>query len=198
VALNAIEVLQKCLTNPLPSGNGAWEISRPEIGLLDALSDWFARRGESGTAAELRKCADSLRRLFPTTPPHSGHIQGLPAPDPSAVVYELDSRLSVLRKQLEVSTVAGTQGPVTEGIFMWAGKSYEFPALQWRLLRELFGAGSVAVEVVLGELYPCETDPNDAKLRKLTHDTNNKLLKHGLPFSVEHPAQGFITLQQVR
>jgi hypothetical protein len=88
-------------------------------------------------------------------------------------------------------------GPSIEGFFYHAGIGYRFPdALQWRLLKALFGRGAVPVEEVIESVYPGEGDEADAKLRGLIHRTERKFENYNLRgYDIERPMSGFISLR---
>jgi hypothetical protein len=88
-------------------------------------------------------------------------------------------------------------GTPAEGLFKHDGKPYLFPSLQWRLIQALHGKESVAVEDVIEAVYPGESDEADGKFRKLQHDTNNTFLEHRLPYEIQRPMSGYISLNRI-
>jgi hypothetical protein len=111
-------------------------------------------------------------------------------------VSELLAAVRGHRSGRSPSAMLQPDGPSTAGRFYHAGKAFQFPALQWRLLKVLFGRGAVPVEEVLSAVYPDEEDVSDVRLRKLIHDTEEKFEEHGLTgFDIERPMSGHIALR---
>jgi hypothetical protein len=89
-----------------------------------------------------------------------------------------------------------SEGPTTPGLFLAAGKPYQFPPLQWLLLKALYEKGSVAVEAIGQEVWG-DSEWKSGKLRKLVSDTNAKLHSYKLRFEIISPMAGHYLLQKL-
>ena len=89
-----------------------------------------------------------------------------------------------------------TDGPTMEGMFFVGGVPHRFANLQWRLLKTLYGKGSVAVEVIGDQIWG-DSEWTDGRLRKLVCDTNAKLLGYQLRFEIISPMDAHYLLQEL-
>jgi hypothetical protein len=106
-------------------------------------------------------------------------------------------RLEHWYKDVEANLASTTiDGPTVEGFMYFDGRPYRFSPLQWRLIKGLWGKGSVSVEDLAKAVYEGE-DVIEEKLRKLVHDTNTRLLKHKLPFEIISPMPSFYVLKRL-
>jgi hypothetical protein len=89
-----------------------------------------------------------------------------------------------------------TDGPTMEGMFFVGGVPHRFANLQWRLLKTLYGKGSVAFEVIGDQVWG-DSEWTDGRLRKLVCDTNAKLLGYQLRFEIISPMDAHYLLQEL-
>jgi hypothetical protein len=79
-------------------------------------------------------------------------------------------------------------GPYEEGLCGWAGVPHPVPAVQWRLLKVLWGKRRVSVDRVLQFVYG--EDEGEGKLKSLIHALKGTLAREGIPFVPQQYAQG--------
>jgi hypothetical protein len=87
-------------------------------------------------------------------------------------------------------------GPTREGYFYFEATLYPFATPQWRLLKALYGKGSVPIESIAKEVYE-DKEGIEGKLKKLVSDTGVKLLKHKLPYEINSPMAGHYELKKI-
>jgi hypothetical protein len=152
----------------------------------------------------LRELWAVMAKIGGTVPLRPGPLNGprrVSEPFIQDVLRALDDVVRWCEQKLSTSgNPAGTNGyadgPTREGFFFQDGVPYNFARLQWRLLKTLYGKGSVAFEAIGQELWG-HSEWKDERLRKLVNDTNAKLLEHGLRFEIISPMAGHYLLQEL-